>query len=219
MDINLERQAGIKRFIHEVISESLVRYVFKQSGYRVLRGAALGRFLRARDNYFRDREQQERIVKCLKICDCSHKVGLPVYEIGMPDYFIYSDADEFFVEVKCNKSKLKESQDRAFPLINEIIPIKIARMNVDFSITSQGIVMYDLSENEKLKSKTVEKIRELLPDLGEDKINKLFDIFNKREEFPFDLLDLRVGKAEDDEEELVDMEQDKPVENEEDEYL
>lgn len=126
----------IKSHLKGRASEMIIKYIFKESGYQVLRGEKwLDYNISKNMDKFRDGEQIKRLNMCLSICKLK--------KIGLPDFFIYSDTDEFFLEVKSNDANLNGNQKESFPEINKLVPIKIARVNMNFLMRSLGITLDD----------------------------------------------------------------------------
>ncbi|PIN83711.1 hypothetical protein COV61_02340 [Candidatus Micrarchaeota archaeon CG11_big_fil_rev_8_21_14_0_20_47_5] len=184
-----QRRACVKGFVASIISESLVRYMLKHSGYTVLSSEYLLKTKKPRFELLRDKDQESRYMKCCQVCDISNSGFFPDYAIGIPDYFVYSTQDEFFLEVKANSGRLSETQKRVFPLINEIIPVKIVKLFMDINIVHKSIEIKNISELSKDKS-GVELLRAHLPDLSTREIMKIFNIVCPNEEIPYELLDL-----------------------------
>jgi len=126
----------IKSHLKGRASEMVVKYTFINSGYSVLRGERwLNYHLTKKPEWFRDKDQINRLLKCVSLCKKN--------SVGLPDFFVYSDSDEFFLEVKSNESILNQNQLDVFPKINKIIQIKIIRVNMNFRMRSLGITLDD----------------------------------------------------------------------------
>jgi len=179
LNISPKVYQNLRGWVHGKVSEVFVRKVLIHSGYKVIRGETLIALMRTKtDTHFKTKEQKERIKRCLDIVDVSKKIGLPEYSMqkGIPDYFIYNDKEEFFIEVKCNKGRLNKAQKELFPLLNEIIPIQIARINLDWDLKSKDMRMYPLSENDRLQNKQIETLRKIQPELNDVGLNKILKI-------------------------------------------
>ncbi len=134
LNINVDKEIVLrsKAYLKGKLSEIVLRYTLKNSGYNVIRGDVyLTGYLKNKPDYFRDQNQVARVKDCINLCE-NHFIGLP-------DFFVYNDNEEFFIEVKSNKADLNENQNKTFSEINKIIPIIIARIIMKFSYKSVGI--------------------------------------------------------------------------------
>lgn len=134
--LSKEDERRIKTHLKGRASEMAIKTTLVNLGYTVLRGEKwLSYHLKNKPENFRDKKQMERVSRCVSICK-NNKVGLP-------DFFVYSDNAEFFLEVKSNDANLNDNQKEVFPAINKIIKIMICRINMNFRMVSLGMTIED----------------------------------------------------------------------------
>ncbi len=149
LDVNVDKETYLKSkaYLKGKLSEIVLRYTLKNSGYIVIRGDKfLIGYLKNKPEIFRDQNQAKRVSDCVKLCEDNF--------IGLPDFFAYNNKEEFFFEVKSNKAGLNENQYNTFSEINKIIPIIIAHVIMKFSYKSVGISL------EQYSNRLVEKTEE-----------------------------------------------------------